>query len=59
MSQAQAQLNERPGALQGKKTIWVVFQLREDDTFNEGERVLKTFATRKKWTISRLQVGRS
>lgn len=55
----QAQLEERPGAVQGQKTIWVVFHLPETDTFSEGEKALRTFSVRKKWSISRLQTGRS
>lgn len=48
----QAQLEERPGAVQGQKTIWVVFHLPETDTFSEGEKALRTFSVRKKWSIS-------
>jgi hypothetical protein len=44
---------------QGKKIITVVFELPEDDTFEYSELQIRGMATRHRWKVRRLQVGRA
>lgn len=53
---------ERPGATQGKKTLWVVIQMGEASTFEEIEGGLKRWVRQHRdmdLKVTRIQRGRS